>query len=135
MGTGYSGTPLFQKLGIKEGSRVLPVRPPENLADLLGELPEGVRMASRAGPGLDMVLCFCTRRAELERDVTRLTPYLLPAGMFWAAWPKRASGLTTDITENTVRDVALPKGLVDTKVCAIDETWSGLRLVRRRELR
>lgn len=92
-------------------------------------------MSGRAGGALDVVLCFCTRRVHLERDLERLQPALVPAGMFWAAWPKKASGVATDITEDTVREVALPRGLVDTKVCAIDATWSGLRLVRRRELR
>lgn len=92
-------------------------------------------MLGRAADDLDILLCFCRRRAELERDLTRLVPRLVPEGMFWTAWPKRASGVPTDITEDTVREVALPRGLVDTKVCAIDETWSGLRLVRRRELR
>jgi Protein of unknown function (DUF3052) len=134
-GAGYSGTPLLAKLGLKPGHRVFPVRAPAYLLDLLGPLPEGVQMVGRAADNLDVVLCFCTRRAELEKDLTRLVRRLVPAGMFWAAWPKKASKVPTDLTEDTVREVALPRGLVDTKVCAIDETWSGLRLVRRRELR
>ena len=132
---GYSGTPLPLKLGLKEGMRVLLVRPPQGAEGLLEPIPADVRLMRRAGGSLDMVLAFCHRRRDLARDLDRLLPSLVPAGMFWAAWPKRASGVATDITEDVVREVALPMGLVDTKVCAIDATWSGLRLVLRRELR
>lgn len=113
---GYSGTPLLAKLGVKAGHRVFAVRAPADLSDLLGPLPEGVRMFGRAADDLDIVLCFCRRRVELEKDLARLVPRLVQAGMFWAAWPKRASGVATDITEDVVREVALPRGLVDTKV-------------------
>jgi hypothetical protein len=114
---------------------VLLVRAPEHFEDMLVPVPEGARLLGRAGGTLDVVVCFCTRRADLERDLGRLLQALPPAGMFWAAWPKRTSGVTTDVTENTVREVALPLGMVDTKVIAIDPTWSALRLVRRKKLR
>ena len=132
---GYSGTPLSQKLGIKAGARAAWVRAPEGFAELLGELPDGVTIKARATAPVDVVVCFVTRRSQLERELPRLRELIRPAGAVWAAWPKRASGLPTDITEDTIRDVALPIGLVDVKVCAIDETWSGLRLVIRKELR
>ncbi|MEW6582728.1 MAG: DUF3052 domain-containing protein [Actinomycetota bacterium] len=129
---GYSGRPLAQKLGVAPGARVLVVRPPDGLDALLSPLPEGARLLRRAAGDVDMALAFCTRRAELARDLPRLAALLPPRGAVWAAWPKRASGVPTDVTEDVVRDVALPLGLVDVKVCAIDATWSGLRLVRRR---
>jgi hypothetical protein len=132
---GYSGTPLPKKLGIGPASRVLLVRAPDGFAEVLGPLPEGAALVRRAGRDLTMAIAFCTRRAELARDLGRLPPLLPPAGAIWAAWPKRASGVPTDITEDVVRELALPLGLVDVKVCAIDATWSGLRLVRRRSNR
>jgi hypothetical protein len=133
--TGYSGTPLARKLGFKPGFRATYVNPPEGFDALLGELPDGVRVLRRLAAPLDLVVCFVTARAELERRLPALRAALAPAGMLWIAWPKRASGVATDMTEDVVRDVALPTGLVDTKVAAIDATWSGLRLVVRRALR
>ena len=115
--------------------RTLFVDAPEGFADLLGELPDGVRVLARAAPDLDLAVLFVTERRALERRLPRLHDKLAPAGMIWVAWPKRASKVPTDMTEDVVRDVALPRGLVDVKVCAIDETWSGLKLVIRRELR
>jgi hypothetical protein len=127
---GYSGTPLARKLGFKEGMRVVYVNAPEGFA------VEGIDATSaRLAKGTDLVVFFTTARRELERRLDGLRRAIEPAGMLWVAWPKRASGVVTDMTEDVVRDVALPTGLVDTKVCAIDETWSGLRLVVRRELR
>jgi hypothetical protein len=127
---GYSGTPLPRKLGFKEGMRVVYVNAPQEFA------VEGIDApAARLAKGTDLVVCFVTRRRELERRLDALRRAIEPAGMLWVAWPKRASGVATDMTEDVVREVALPTGLVDTKVCAIDETWSGLRLVVRRELR
>ena len=132
---GYSGTPLPRKLGIKEGMDVAFSRAPGDFEANLGELPEDVRVkASVRGP-LDVIVVFVTRRAELERRLPALRRAMAPACGLWIAWPKRSSGVATDITEDTVREVALPTGLVDNKVCAIDDTWSGLRLVIRRELR
>ncbi len=132
---GYSGTPLHRKLGIKAGARVAWVRAPEHFDELLGELPDGVRLKKRASAPVDLVVSFAKRRAQLERELPRLREAIRPSGAVWAAWPKRSSGVATDITEDVIRDVALPIGLVDIKVCAIDETWSGLKLVIRKELR
>jgi hypothetical protein len=131
----YSGTPLVRKLGIRPGMRVAYVHAPDGFEALLGELPDGVRVLARPGPAMDAVVLFVTERSQLERRVERLRDAVAPAGMLWVAWPKRASGVPTDVTEDVVRDVALPTGLVDVKVCAIDATWSGLKLVVRRELR
>jgi hypothetical protein len=130
MNTGYSGTPLARKLGFKEGMRVVYVNPPDAFA------VEGIAApATRLAPGTDVVVFFTIARRDLERRLDGLRRAIEPDGMLWVAWPKRASGVPTDMTEDVVREVALPTGLVDTKVCAIDETWSGLRLVVRKELR
>jgi len=125
-----SGTPLARKLGFKEGMRVVYVNPPEGFSVDGIEEPR-----ARLSKGTDLVVFFTTERRALERRLGALRGAIEPGGMLWVAWPKRASGVATDVTEDVVRDVALPTGLVDTKVCAIDETWSGLRLVVRRELR
>jgi hypothetical protein len=132
---GYSGTPLVRKLGFKPGMRVYYAGAPEGFEGLLGELPGGVRILERPAGDLDLAMLFATQRRDLERGLKALQPGLRPAGMIWVAWPKRASKVPTDITEDVVRDVALPRGLVDVKVCAIDEVWSGLKLVIRKELR
>ena len=134
-GAGYSGTPLARKLGFQPGMRVFSAGAPEGFDALLGELPDGVRVLARPGDGLDLVLCFVTERRALERGLQRLQRRLACDGMIWVAWPKRASKVPTDVTEDVVRDVALPRGLVDVKVCAIDEVWSGLKLVTRKALR
>jgi hypothetical protein len=129
-------TPLGRKLGLAEGQDVLFVGAPDGFAGLLGELPAGVRVRRRATrAALDLIVFFTTSRAQLEARLGALHRALRPAGRLWIAWPKRASGVPSDVSDTVVRDVALPTGLVDTKVCAIDETWSGLRLVIRRELR
>jgi hypothetical protein len=130
MNAGYSGTPLARKLGFKEGMRVAYVNPPDGFAI---DGIDGVR--ARLGKGTDLVLFFTKERRALERRLDALRKAIEPDGMLWIAWPKRASGVATDMTEDVVRDVALPTGLVDTKVCAIDDVWSGLRLVVRKELR
>ncbi|MDX6655259.1 MAG: hypothetical protein QOH62_52 [Solirubrobacteraceae bacterium] len=126
---GYSGTPLAKKLGFKEGMRAVYVDAPEGFSIA------GVTTRARLAKSTDLVLCFVKARRDLERRLPALRRSIEPAGMLWIAWPKRASKVATDITEDVVREVALPTGLVDTKVCAIDEVWSGLRLVVRRELR
>jgi hypothetical protein len=133
--SGYSGTPLPRKLGIKEGAAVAFLNAPADFADTLGALPDGVSVRDRLRGPLDVVVFFTVRRADLERRIERLLAALDPAGRLWVAWPKRASKVETDMTEDVVRDVALPLGLVDNKVAAIDETWSGLQLVIRRALR
>ena len=135
MSAGYSGTPLVRKLGFKPGMRAHFVAAPDDFATLLGDLPDDVRVLARATAPLDLVVLFVVSRAELERRLGGLHAKLRQDGMVWVAWPKRASKVPTDMTEDVVRDVALPRGLVDVKVCAIDDTWSGLKLVIRRELR
>lgn len=137
---GYSGTPLPTKLGIREGHRLALVSAPTGFAELLGTLPTGATirgLASRAKqpPLFDVIVVFVQRRADLVAKLASCRPRMQQAGGLWIAWPKKSSGVSTDITEQTIRDVALPTGLVDNKVCAIDETWSGLRLVIRKELR
>jgi hypothetical protein len=133
--SGYSDTPLASKLGFREGHRVCYVNPPEGFAELVGELPERVRVGSTLNGPLDLVVCFVQERRLLEQRLPALLRAIEPHGMLWVAWPKKASGVDTDVTEDVVRAIALPTGLVDTKVCAIDETWSGLKLVVRKELR
>jgi Protein of unknown function (DUF3052) len=135
MSAGYSGTPLPKKLGFKPGMRVHFHAAPPELPALLGELPDDTQVLRRPAAPLDLVLLFVTERKELAKRLAALQERLDPAGMLWVCWPKRASGVPTDITEDVVREVALPRGLVDTKVAAVDATWSGLRLVIRRELR
>jgi hypothetical protein len=133
--TGYSGTPLPRKLGMKEGARVAVLDAPDDFTATLGALPDGVTVRERLRGPLDVIVCFIVRRADLERRIDRLKAALDSAGRLWIAWPKRASKVETDMTEDVVRDVALPLGLVDNKVAAIDATWSGLQLVIRKELR
>lgn len=130
---GYSGTPLATKLGIKPGHEVALFRPPPDFEKTLGELPENVHVqVGLAGKTpLDVIVAFFSKRAELERQLASLRRRMAPACGLWIGWPKKASGVPTDMTENVVREIALPTGLVDNKVCAIDETWSGLRLVYR----
>jgi hypothetical protein len=130
---GYSGTPLARKLGIGEGERLGLLAAPDGFA--IPELPGGVEVRTQARGPFGVIVSFHTERRDLERRLPALMKALDVDGGLWIAWPKKASGLATDITEDTVRDVALPTGLVDNKVCAIDDTWSGLRLVLRRELR
>jgi hypothetical protein len=124
-----------RKLGFGPGMRVHYAGAPAHFASLVGELPDGVRVLRRPAANLDLVLLFVTERAALARGLQTLQPRLQPAGMIWVAWPKKASKVPTDITEDVVRDVALPRGLVDVKVCAIDDVWSGLKLVVRTRLR
>ena len=128
---GYSGTPLPRKLGIKEGSRVAVLSAPDGFDATLGALPDGVAVRTRARGPLDVIVFFTTSRAALERRIPTLRIALDPAGRLWVAWPKRASGVATDVTEDVVREIALAHRLVDNKVAAIDATWSGLQLVIR----
>ncbi|SNY64612.1 DUF3052 family protein [Paractinoplanes atraurantiacus] len=134
---GYSGTPLYRKLGIKPGHRVALLDAPAGFAATLEGLPEGVVIL----PGLaldaptDVVVLFVIERHELQARLDEVRGGMAQDGGFWVAWPKRASKVPTDVTEDVIREVALPTGLVDNKVCAIDEVWSGLRLVIRRENR
>jgi hypothetical protein len=129
---GYSGTPLPKKLGIVEGSTVALIDAPQGVIE---GLPSGVTVKRQARGTADVVVSFFTRRKDFERRIDSLAKMVFPSGGLWVAWPKRASGRQTDMHEGVVREVALPLGLVDNKVCAIDETWSGLRVVWRRERR
>ena len=130
---GYSGTPLPQKLGLKPGSRFGTFAAPKSLAAALGTLPAGVTAtdAARGSSALDVILCFAESRAALERLLPRAQRRLDPNGGLWVCWPKKASGISSDVTENDVRHLGLAAGLVDNKVCAIDAIWSGLRFVVR----
>ena len=134
---GYSGTPLPKKLGIKPGAKLALVSAPGDFDRVLGQLPEGVKAVAlgRAKGPFDVVVAFFEREAAFQRQLPNLHAVLEPNGGLWIAWPKRASGVTTDMTEHVVRKHGLPRGLVDNKVCAIDATWSGLRLVVRLENR
>ena len=134
---GYSGTPLPQKLGIKAGSKLALVGAPDDFADALGALPAGVKAVElgRARGPFDVVVAFFESEAAFKKQLPKLHAVLEPNGGLWIAWPKRASGVVTDMTEHAVRKYGLPRGLVDNKVCAIDATWSGLRLVVRLENR
>jgi len=127
---GYSGKPLWQKLGLAPGARVYVADPPVNLDALLAGAPEGLARLAHLGP-CDIALVFVTTRREVDAVVARVTPKLAPGGMLWFAWPKRASGVPTDVTEDGLRELVLPHGWVDVKVCAIDATWSGLKFLRR----
>jgi hypothetical protein len=129
--SGYSGTPLVRKLGIKPSARLGLIRAPEGFATTLGPLPEGVQVRRSARGPFDVVVAFHVRRAALERRLPALRRALDHEGGLWIAWPKRASGVSTDLSESVVRDLGLAVGLVDNKVCAIDEMWSGLRFVYR----
>lgn len=129
---GYSGTPLPRKLGIKPGHRVAFVGAPDGFERILGALPDGV-MVQRAldGSAFDVIVLFTKARAELEKRFSHAAKRLHSDGGLWIAWPKRASGVATDVTEDVVRRIALGAGLVDNKVCAVDDVWSGLRCVVR----
>jgi hypothetical protein len=129
---GYSSTPLARKLGIKPGARLALLDAPDGFDSTLGRLPDDVTVSRRLGRGSrDVIVAFFSRRAMLERRLPALRDALDPAGGLWLAWPKRASGVPTDLTDNVVRDLGLASGLVDNKICAIDQVWSGLRLVYR----
>lgn len=132
---GYSGTPLWRKLGITAGAKLAVIADPGHFLDLVAPLPAGVTVRANARGKADVVVFFAHRRSHLEARIDTLGRMVFPVGGCWVCWPKRSSGVSTDITEDTVREVALPLGLVDNKVAAVDETWSGLRLVWRRELR
>jgi hypothetical protein len=131
----YSGTPLPQKLGIKEGHTVATVSAPPGFATALGELPAGVRIVRDVRSHRDVVVAFFTARAAFERRYAALSAAIFPDGGLWIAFPKKASKVPTDMTDHVVRAVALPTGLVDNKVCAIDDVWTGVRLVVRVENR
>ena len=136
MSAGYSGTPLAEKLGLAEGMRVgLDNPPPEFVGLTLLPVPSGITMHTHLRGNMDLVIGFYDQRREFEQRLPIMRRRIPDDGTIWIAWPKKASRVPTDMTEDVVREVALPTGLVDTKVCAIDEVWSGLKLVVRKELR
>jgi hypothetical protein len=135
MPAGYSGTPLASKLGIKPGMRMSAPGAPANYKKLLAPLPQGVDIATRVSMKTQLVHLFTKEKAELAKCLENWLKVLPPDAVIWVSWPKKTSKVPTDITEDTIRAVALPMGLVDIKVCAVDETWSGLKLVLRKELR
>lgn len=132
---GYSGTPLAKKLGITAGSRVTAWHAPSEYLRWLEPLPAGVVFEPQVSPATDIVHVFADRKAALEADLERLRGAIKPNGVVWVSWPKKAAKVATDITEDTIRALALPLGFVDVKVCAVSEVWSGLKLVIRKELR
>jgi len=132
---GYSGTPLAKKLGIREGDTVTLLGAPDGFETELEGLPDCVTLKHRAGGKPEVVLLFTTRAQDLERRFPALAKSVWPNGGLWVAWPKRSSGVATDLDENRLRDIGLPHGLVDNKVCAINDTWPGLRFVWRKENR
>ena len=132
---GYSGTPLSQKLGIKPGSRIRLLDEPAGHRKLLSPLPDGVEFVSRLSKTTDLVHIFCTSKVQLAKALRAIRQSMRADAQVWVSWPKKAARVATDLTEDVVRTVALPLGLVDVKVCAVDDVWSGLKLVVRKELR
>ena len=132
---GYSGTPLGKKLGLKEEMRVVLVEAPKHYATMVAPVPDGVSFSTRLVAGTEMVHIFATERRKLKEALSSVVPKLTPDGMIWVSWPKKAAKVPTDITEDTIRELAFPLGLVDIKVCAVDDVWSGLKLVIRKALR
>lgn len=135
MSAGYSGTPLSRKLGIKAGSKVLVVASPHDYFELLEPIPDAVEFVSRLSSSTDIIHLFTTRKSELQKKLVSYRKSINTAAAVWVSWPKKSAKVETDITEDTVREVALPLGFVDIKVCAVDAVWSGLKLMVRKELR
>lgn len=135
MKTGYSGTPLAKKLGIKEGFRVLTINAPDDYPDLLAPLPDAVMLSDQSKTDTDLIHLFTNSRDELFGKLAECVRLIKQDGSIWVSWYKKAAKLSTEITEDTVREAAFPLGLVDIKVCAVDEKWSGLKLVIRKENR
>ncbi len=132
--TGYSGKPLALKLGLRADQRVYPCNCPMDYRQLVAPAPP-FTLLRRPGRETDVIHLFTTSAGELKTALERLLPHLYRDGMIWVSWPKKSSGVVSDVTEDTVRAIALPLGLVDVKVCAVDQTWSALKLVIRKELR
>jgi len=131
--SGYSGTPLAKKLSLKDGMRVWWDGMPDSVRDEIG--PQSLQLLDCPEAPIDAAHIFVTERSDLEAKLRQLMPLLAPPGFIWVSWPKKTSKVPTDITEDTIREVCLPMGLVDVKVCAVDDTWSGLKLMIRKELR
>ena len=135
MTVGYSGTPLPKKLGLKDSTRLLVINEPSGYEALLGEPPPGLIRDARLTKSTTLVHLFVQSRKDLASNLTRLRKSIDPAASIWVSWPKKSSRVPTDVTEDIIREVALPLGLVDIKVCAVSDVWSGLKLVIRKELR
>lgn len=135
MVVGYSGTPLHRKLGLKEGTRYVVLGGPENYAEMLGELPAGLELQQRHTKTTNLVHLFVSKREDLARHLASLRSELNPEAAVWVSWPKKSSKVPTEVTEDTIREFALPLGFVDVKVCAVSDVWSGLKLVVRKALR
>jgi len=133
--SGYSGTPLAKKLSLRDGQRVWFSAMPQSVAEEIGEYALELTFVADPADGIDASHVFVTERTALASKLAALRHKIAPDGQVWVSWPKKAAKVPTDITEDTIREVALPLGFVDTKVCAVDETWSGLKLVIRKELR
>ena len=127
--SGYPGTPLVKKLGIKEGFKIWLVNEPANYFDLLADMPQNVVLLKDKKISKDFVHYFTKQSAHLQRDIVALRKEVFPNGIIWISWPKKAAKIETDVTEDIIRNIALANGLVDVKVCAVDDTWSGLKLV------
>jgi hypothetical protein len=132
---GYSGKSLGQKLGIKPGMTVVLINEPPNYRRLLDRAANEVKLSDRVSDGCDFIHLFATRRGELETQLKRLRNKVADTGTLWVSWPKKSARVPTDVTEDVIRAITLPLGFVDVKVCAVDETWSGLKLMVRRENR
>lgn len=131
MASGYSGTPLSSKLGIAAGRELIVIQPPRPYQEIVPSLPDGVKLRQRLHPGAEFIHLFCRSRSDLERRFPRVAAALSDQGMLWISWPRKSSPLALDLTENLVREIGLKTGLVDVKVCAVDDDWSGLKFVRR----
>ena len=132
---GYSRTPLVKKLGIKENFKIYVKNPPPNYLELISPIPDKVTRLSRLSTEIDMIHFFTKSKAELAANIENYASRIKQNGMIWVSWPKKASKVPTDVTEDVIRDAILPLGLVDVKVCAVDQVWSGLKLVIRKENR
>ena len=127
--SGYSGTPLAKKLGIKEGFKIRLIHQPENYFDLFTDMPKNIKLLTDKESNKDLIHYFAKKARDVEKDIIRLRREIFPNGILWISWPKKASKMETDLSDNVVRNIALANGLVDVKVCAVDEVWSGLKLV------
>jgi hypothetical protein len=132
---GYSGIPLAQKLGIKAEQKAATINAPANYAKLLSPLPERVSFTKKIEQNATFIHLFVLERKTLVKELKRLRKLIADTGILWVSWPKKSSGVATDVTEDVIREVCLPLGFVDVKVCAVDDTWSGLKLMIRRENR
>ena len=135
MSAGYSGTPLWKKLGVKEGGTLVLLNAPAGFGPELGELPAGAKISAKLAANTGLAVLFCKDRATLEKQLPAASAKLHRDGALWISWPKKSSKLFLDLTEDGIRDVVLPTGLVDVKVCAVNDDWSGLKLMVRKELR